>query len=317
MKKVLKKMIATAALGTLCMAASAQATMLLDFGFGTDVGVLDWSPGTAISIGGSSQAALLGGQSVPLLFQAKLGNFLDANGNAIGGTGLGTSYEVTVTMMFYEFVNVSTPGGPATFTLDLSKPSSVNIYKDTTIDSNNLTGAGFADGVNVLSGHAIATGFVSNFASINSLSSAPTSAFANLDSSPNGNQWGGQKSVNGAGGTDLNVKVDSYDNTFIIDPIIDLLYFELLSNTSNNLPYNQVDPSRQMFNGYVTTANLGAINGHLPIWTGVPFARGGDDVMFQSDANSSFAQPVPEPSTFALTGLGLLLAGGLMRRRRS
>jgi len=64
------------------------------------------------------------------------------------------------------------------------------------------------------------------------------------------------------------------------------------------------------FNAQITTfGTLGTVNGSA--------IDGSGKILFQSDASTSFVvQPVPEPSTFVLSGLGLLIAGGLLRRRR-
>jgi PEP-CTERM motif len=326
MRNSMKKMVAAAALSTLCMAASAQAviTVPLDInGVSAPVAVLDLSPGSAIAVG--SGTLPLPTTSFPLYYQAKLGNYLDTQGNQILGSGLGTSYEVTAVFGFYETIQggaatnngLNGTGLTATFNFDPTKSSFVYLFQDPLRDSNNLAGTGFTNGNLILSGHIIPEGFVSSFTASNSISTV--TPYANLDSSPNGNQWGGQLSVNGSGGTDITVKVDAFNQqaNYFLDAI-DLLSFKLFTNTSNNLPFNQVDPSQQFFTGGVFTnpanyfssvGTLGSVNGRV---------IDGPNVMFQADANASFeAATVPEPSTIALAGLGLLMVAGFMRRRRS
>ncbi len=339
MKKLSKKIFAATAFGALCMAGTAQAiTVPLNIaGVSSPVAVLDLSPGNAIAV--NAQVLQNTGGSFPLYYQAKLGNYLDTDGNAIGSSGLGTSYEVTAVFGFYEF-GIATPnplsngiqGVTSNFTFDASKPSFVNLYRDTLKDSNNLAGTGFTNGALILAGHVVADGFSSTFTSTNgitngTLPSGSPRPYSNLDSSPNGNQWttsnsvgGNQLSVTGSGGTNLTVKVDAFnqDFTYFLDAI-DLLSFELLTNTSNNLPFNQVDPSKRFYNGgpvgnpgsyFSSVGTMGTVNGSA-------VGAGGSNVMFQADANASFEAAVPEPSTFVLSGLGFLLAGGLMRRRRN
>jgi hypothetical protein len=330
MKRTIKKITVAAALSTLCMAGTAQAlqtTPLNINGVGA-VSTLDWSPGNSLGVGGTATVTPQGPvtiNSFPLYFQASLGNFQDSNSQVIDATGLHSSYEVTIVAGFYE-TGTLIPGIPsgegigglALFNLDLTRPSYVYIYKDYTPDANNLAGTGFNDGNLVLAGHIIPDLFSSNFQALNSLVS--TVPYSNLDSFETDN-WNGQKSVDGSGATNVTVKVDAFnqDTLFFLDNI-DILSFNVFTNTSNVLPFLQTDPSKSFYDGFNnTTINtsapgyLGSINGALTNGDLNPTGN----IMFQADANSSFIASVPEPTSFVLTGLGLLIAGGFMRRRRN
>jgi hypothetical protein len=340
-----------AALGMLCTAGVAQATVVLNISGATQsVATLDWSPGTSYAQGGNpgtlAGATTVAGigtfytlNSFPVYFQAQLGNYLSSasSNNTIDAPGLNgqdgkTPYYITLVAGFNEqgtiFNGLNSAANSATFTLDGSAPSYIAMYK-TTVAPNNLTGVGFAPVVAndpnftlLLAGTILNDGkFSGGFNSPNGASQVLLPATL-MDGNANGDQWAGQTSVTGSGSTALNAQVTYYDNTYFQDEV-DIITFQLLNNTSNVLPFSQSDPSQQLDvpNSYnITTATtfsylnsvgtLGVVNGAL--------GNGSGNIEFQTDANASFqASTVPEPSTFVLSGLGLLLAGGFMRRRRA
>lgn len=308
--KAMNKIAATLAALAISTAGSAMAaSVALDFaGVPVPVASLDWNPGNALAVGAIPLSANPAAPtSFDLYYHAKLGNYLDSNGDQIGGTGLGGAYEITTVIGFGEYGYGSAVVGAsnANFFLNPAAPSFVKFYKDdftSGIASNNLAGTGFNDGNEFLSGTVVQV-LGSNFS---------TTGQVQLLDQFLGDDWGGQLTVVGTGSTSVLIKVDQInkDENVITTPIdFDFFVFNVNFNTTNNLPFNQTNPSELFWDGtgFIAPA-LGAINGDN--------ATGGPDIIFQADGNSSFeVSQVPEPSTLVLSGLGLLIAGGLLRRR--
>ena len=295
--KLTTKVLATAAMLGLAV-TSAQASTIGVSGVSGGVAALDWNPGNALAKGG---IPLKTGEDFTLYFQASLGNFTGTDGNPISANGgLNSSYEVTLIGAFGETPTVSPSGLSSEFALNTSTTNFFKMYVDYSKDANNLAGTGFNDGLLVMAGHV--TEAFGNFG-VNTTS--PTGPTTDLDKF-GANDWVGTKSVTGTGGTYANVQVDAYnqDLAYFTTPPATFL-IELLFNTSNILPYNQVDPSRLFTaeDGTTFAPNVGSINGVT-----------GPDMVFQADANSS---PIvtPEPSTMVLLGAGLFGLSVFARRR--
>jgi len=129
--------------------------------------------------------------------------------------------------------------------------------------------------------------------------------FVILDQSSNGDDWGGQLTVEGEGATRLEADVFYQDNNFFKSDISSLVA-DLFFNTSNVLPFKQTNPSQSFDDGSGGTIApaLGQVNGLL-----------GPDILFQTDANNSFVKTVPEPGSMFLLGMGLFTLGMARRRR--
>lgn len=302
--KASRKIAATLAALAISTAGSALAASVnIDFaGVGTPVSSLDWNVGNALGKGAIPLSVdPLSPTAFDLYYHAKLGNYLDSNGNQILGTGLGGAYEITTVIGFGEkgFGSAVVGASNANFVLDPAKPTFVKFYKDVANNSNNLLGTGFNDGNEFLSGTVVSV-LSSNFS---------TTGQVQLLDQFGPDNWAGQQSVTGTGGTKILVKVDQInkDEVVITTPIdFDFFVFNVNFNTSNNLPFSETNPSQSFWDGVSSFApTLGATNG-----------VNGPDIIFQADGNNSFdLAQVPEPSTFVLSGLGLLMAGGLLRRR--
>lgn len=291
--KLKTKILAAAAMIGLA-ATSVQATSYVNVsGVAGDVYTLDWNPGNALAVG---SLPLSTGKAFTLYYQASLTNFVGLNGLPItNNSGLNSSYEITLIGGFGEIANMLTPTD-AKFTLDNSNPINFVRMYVSQVNSSNLAGTGFNDGTLVMSGHiSKATGSFGT----------DTETVGLLDQFGTDN-WGGALTISGNGSTKATVQVDSYDTTFFTT-LPDTFLIDLLFNTSNILPYNQVDPSRlftDMGNNSFAP-NIGTLNGVT-----------GPDMLFQADANSS---PIvtPEPSTMVLLGAGLFGLSVFARRRNN
>ena len=269
----------------------------------SNVALFDWVPGSALAVNANSATGLNG--SFTTYFQANLGTVQAADTSALFTNGGGGNFFTAVAGFGETVTSCNNVGGfctNATFGFDSSNTTNFfDIFK-VGGTANNLTGAGFT-GTSILSGQVVASGFSSNFA----LSDTTPSP---LDQSPNGNQWPNTSTVSGTGASDITIRVTSVDANYFPDLTVGSLITFSAFNTSQILPFKQVDPSQCMSNGSADcqiASNVGSFNG----------APGsGPDILFQADANQSFTRAtVPEPGTLALIGIGVLGLGVLRKRR--
>ena len=273
---------------------------------GATFNVLDPTPGSAIGVNalGAQQAFISGGVNDPgnlftLAYQANLGQTLN---NGLGTYSNGSDGNFfNFTAQLQEKFTTSSGIGPGTVSTFEFVPGGVNTFN---IWSNNaladdLTGAGFGTGTNILSAHVVSSA-ASVFANAPGVS-APLDGFQS-------NDWLGTTTVSGAGATTLTLIVDSLDANYFTDlSALQALNFIINSafNTSQVTPFDQANPSRRFnwLNGGYDT-NVGAING-----------VNGPDFIFQADGNQSFTTTaVPEPSLLLLIGTAFM--GFALTRRR-
>ncbi len=271
----------------------------------SNVALFDYSPGSALAVGANSSTGI--GSAFTTYFQANLGTVLGANSEVLFANGGGSNF-FTAVAGFGETVLTcaSSPGGfcsNATFGFDSSNTTNFfDIFKVPST-ADNLTGVGFT-GTAILSGQVIGSGFSSNFA-LSSTTATP------LDQSPNGNQWAGTSTVSGTGASDITVRITFADPNYFPDLTTGSIITFSAFNTSQILPFQQVDPSRCVSNG---TADC-AIQSLVGTFNGAPGS--GPDILFQADANQSFTRAtVPEPGTLALLGLGMLMVSGFVGKRQ-
>jgi len=255
------------------------------------VGSIDFLPGNALN---QNAINVADPTSVPAQFtnyyQARLGSLLDQNGNVIQVAGLNSTFEITIVSQFDltpsiyqdQFNNLIT-----TTALAPQTANSVNyfqIYYDSKMNANDLSGVGFNDGTLIMSGSI--SFFGGSFVEFGVFPKTLLDQFG-------ANDWGNTLSNTGVGGSAVTAEV-SYVNTDFFSSNIQQMNF----NTTNAEPYNQINPSKSFINGIIP--NIGAINGQT-----------GPDIIVQGDAVASFV--VPEPGVFMLMGISSL---GLFLRRR-
>jgi hypothetical protein len=308
-------------LGAVATAQAATVVAINPDGAGGDptinVGSLGWNNGNAIvtSAGGTvvpTPAGLL-----QLFAHGALANFNNANGNAIGGLNLNSTYEWTYVLGFLEN---AVPVGPqnANFTVAPGGSNFFQIFFDATPDSSNLTGTGFNDGTLVLSGTVISGNGTFTAQACGPLGGP---ACANLDQFI-ANNYPGITSLTGQGSSefDATVLIGSVNTAFFPGLSAGMT---LNTNTFTNDPFNQVDPSGCFFNGATLIGGAGQNNlGTAPAaclnTIGAVNGLSGPNTMFQTRATTSFTvAQVPEPGSLALLGLGLLSLVGTFRKRSS
>lgn len=344
MNSLRKKMLATGSLALLMGVGAANATITVPYipdgalngGPGTlthstelvilpgpvvdfvhtplvDLQSLDWNFGNALAKGFGDGSV---GTVFTTYYQAKLATFFDDNGDTqtlfSDGTDAGlkqldSNFEWTVVAKFKEVV-ISNDGTTARF-VPLADPSNyVKIFYDDTPDADDLSGDGFADGLEIFRAGDPVSGlgvFASN-------------GITGLLDQVNDDDHAGQLTLGGTGGFTVQAEISYFDDRFLDFPAVDPGTFRItFFNSSNILPFLQVDPAEEFFDmdlngglGGLFGTNLGTINGKLD--------DGGltDDVQFQVDANQSFdvTTPIPEPATMMLGVMGF--AGLLLGRRK-
>lgn len=260
------------------------------------INFLDWAPGNV-----ELQETPGTPTTATILYQANLGTaYLTVPGDTFTDGDGGSFITVTALLTAVEI------GNTGVFTINAG--GTINIYADTT-PGNDLAGTGFNDGTLILSATTNGTGFGSALF---------TDALPNilLDQANDDDYLGTlTRQVLSGSLQNLVAIVTSAPNVYF--PNIVTGQTITFTSGSNTIPFLQVDPAAQFFNGSPGVATNG-ICGPNPV--GPTCINGtGNTLMVQSDVATSFAQPsapIPEPATLTLLGVGLLGASVARRRQQ-
>ena len=280
------------------------------------IGGLKFAPGNALAI----DALPIGTPSAPSAFttfyQTTLEAFLDADGNPIPNTGLGTDFQITVQAGMPELGALSDstiafghdPDGPVNFLRLYFNDSATATAPDP------ATGIGFDTGQVIL--EAVFTGNDTVFV-------FDPAAAAPLDLAGTDDQPGVGSVVGSGGGPIFGEVVDTDDAFFVGDELT-----EFVLQTMQTTPFTLVEPTgpltADIANGGGVVGNFPEFFGNLPPLAGV-FPSGVNglpigctdampcDVLLQSETTLLFGR-VPEPAGLAV-GAGLIALGCALGRR--
>lgn len=299
-----------------------------------DITAFDWQPSNVLADNGNLAVTNFilnqgdGGSRDTTFKVWAQGQLFGTTGNNITGlctpgqsTCAGGNYEITYTLGYTERVTAvvipGLTGGTATagFTFVNDGTSFLDIFYDTSKDSNNFTGVGFDNGTRILSSQIIPT-------TGGSFESYPSTG-QTFDGTPDGNQYLGITTLQTppSGGNNVDIKLSTalltvpgtlYRDANFFTQEIDSLQFNGLSLSPR---FTTVNPS-QKFDGLAGGGNGAGITPSIGSVNGANYNGTNPDIQLQTDPNMPIIAKVPEPTSLALLGLGLGAIGMVSRRRR-
>jgi hypothetical protein len=307
-----------------------------------NVGGFDWAPGSALGVNSLPLPVLAtdtpSTKNFTVYSQASLSSYLNTGNGTISDANLNTNYEVTYVLGFGETGTLTSniPTGPfagaqAQFVFDpTGLVNYFQVFYDTSVNANALTGTGYNDGQLILAGTVVndngsnVTGGNFNISFI-----APGLLDQNGAADPS---WAGQLSYTGSGSNTAIIDLNAQNQDYAFFSGLDITSLTALTILDSNAktPFTTVDPAHHvggtlagknpLANFNPLLENIANPNGDASCTgaiDGTPGTTQKDcDFLFQNDGAQKLSTAVPEAGTLGLMGLGLL-GMGLARRKQS